>query len=537
MARLPQGIGSFNSPTNMLSSFSCFLIRAASTAVALVSLDLAAVAQPANPNADSFQLMHNDQGEQMRPAFSNGDDYGQTFPNSIDFNFWGYPLYFSHTRGIPIPPLPPALDEDMPFGGFAGTVRLPAASCSREIFYGPYAAWPVSNQWSPKGTEQIAAYQNARANLLREIQVKLDQLRDAPPAARRAALAELATQQEARSQAVEADAEAIRLDLKSADVKYYLIGPPPFGNARDDRANEQSLRLFRAIFFLDGLSVEQRQLIAEIAYSPDVAAQNEKSASGEGHGDVIFFLPATARIRLPANLPPTLQTKVQAFTAEKESLKTELRQAALQENDFSVSRRTQRLAALAAAQAPRFAALDALAEEIRVEFADSGEFDQSGQSGLPADLTQKVGDYYSRKIKVRREVLARLRQLRVEFPAAQFDVTRQGEGLTIVGNAPSAESVAGLAAFNARLSSRYAAFASEHEVLRKELQRYADANPAKVARTVNQLAIDFAKAYAEQEKANRYRNYFRAVLEPGLSAVQRRLLFQSAAEELDQMPP
>ena len=524
-------LGSSNLPTTMASSLNFFRVRTFSTALAMFSLGLVATAQNATSNTDPFEQMRTNAGEEIWGRFRTDNWNGGVSP----YNPFGTDIsdHFS-TRVIIIPPLPPTLGEELPLGGFAGSGNLPATHLSREIFYGPYATLVGRNQVTAKESSRVYAYQGARDSLVREIEKRLEELHDAPPAARRTALVELASQQDTRMQALEAEAEAIRRELESVDAKYYFIGPPRFGKTRFDGSIEESLRLIKAVYDFTGLSPEQRQLLPEIAYDRGRQEKPEKPASKGVQGDLIFFLPGTARLRLPPLLTPSLETKIQSFIAAKEDLKTELRNAVLQDNDFSANQRAQRLTALAAAQAPRFAALDTLAEEIRAELAAYGWFDQSGQSDLPADLTQRVGDFYARKVKAQREVLARLRELRTEFPRAQFDIARQGAGLAIVRIGPNPKSVAGLAEFNASLASRYTAFANESEILRHDIQRYTESNPNRVARTVDQLAADFARAYSARANWNRYRRYFQAVLEPGLSPVQRRLLFQSAAEELDQ---
>ena len=86
---------------------------------------------------------------------------------------------------------------------------------------------------------------------------------------------------------------------------------------------------------------------------------------------------------------------------------------------------------------------------------------------------------------------------------------------------------------NAGQARHYTAFAAESEILRRDIQRYLDSSPQRGTRTVDQLAGDFAKAYAAREIRDHYRDYSRAVLEPGLSAAQRRLLFQAAVTELE----
>ena len=51
--------------------------------------------------------------------------------------------------------------------------------------------------------------------------------------------------------------------------------------------------------------------------------------------------------------------------------------------------------------------------------------------------------------------------------------------------------------------------------LRRDIQDYLERSPQRGTRTVDQLAGDFARAYAARENGDRDRDYTRAVLEPG----------------------
>ena len=435
---------------------------------------------------------------------------------------------------LSIPPRPPALGEELPIVAGAGSSRSTAANFTRETFYGAYAILLGRNQFSANETERFAAYRKTRQKLVEEIQAKFETLSGAAPDTRAAALREFAAQQEDQVQALAAVAEAIRNDLAHVGSLYRFNSQIRGGATRSGDSARDMIFLFSVAYYYAGLSTEQRLLLTEIAYDQSAGFGNDKPEAAGDSDHYFNFLPATARIRLPANLPPSLEEKIQAFTREKESLKNDLRSAVLRDDYFFSQQRTRRFVALDKQQAPRFAALDILAEEIRVGLTGFRYPDQPGQAALPADLTRRVGDFYARKVEVQRELLKRLRSLRGEFPSARFDIARQGDGLAIVQTAAGTKGAASLTEFNASLAGRYTAFASESEILRRDIQRYTEASPNRVARTVDQLAADFAKAYAAQENWNRYRDYYRAVLAPGLSPAQRRLLFQSATMELDQ---
>jgi hypothetical protein len=409
------------------------------------------------------------------------------------------------------------------------------ADFTRETFYGPYTMLLAWREVSEEQAKRVAAYQTARQELLQEIRRKFDELADATPAARQAALIELATRQEGRLRALAEEAEEIRSDLAtSGTVNEFRIGLW-HRTARFEDPAQRFLWIFFSYYFDAGLSTDQRQLLPEIAYEQRAKSpyQAEKPSGDGTH--YFYFLPATARIRLPENLPSPLMEKIRGFVSEKESLKNELRTELLRDRQVYTGQRTRRFAALAERQAPRFAALYKLAEEIRVELAGFEYPDQPRTFALPADLTRRVGNFYARKVEMQRELIKRKVDLQQQFPTAYFAIEREGDGLAIKQEGVSMPNAASLSEFNASLARRYTAMAHESETLRRDIQRYTEANPNHpAARSVDQLAADFAKAYAAQENWNQYGDYFRAVLEPGLSPAQREIFFHSAAADLAQ---
>ena len=544
-------VGWFKPPTVMSLRFNSSPVRFAAIMFIAIFLGLRATAQP--DSRDPFVIMRGGAGEQM--TASSGDMIrGVTEGLSSDqrdiyFPAYDQARYFDLAQMLFVPPVPPALGDALPSGWNAGFSSSLAPVYARETFYGGYVLLSRLNKLSTKEMERIAAYRSARQQLVDEIRAKFAELAGATPAVRQAGLAELAVRQDSRLRALADEAEAIRSDLAWVNSIFRIritLPPGPFRLDQSEQSQQLTIlgagkarvavpelpRLFASAYFHAGLSTEQRLLLTEIAYGQAVGTKKDGQAGRVADTAGFFFLPATACIRLPTGLPPALEEKIHAFAREKESLKSELRSAVLRDDYFFVSTRTRRLAALAEQQAPRFAALEARAEEIRVELAGRGAYDQPEDPALPADLTQRMGSFNARKVEVRRELLNRLRQFQTEYRTYAFNIERKGDGLAImqVGDWPAAD---GLAEFNASQARHYTAFAAESEILRRDIQRYLDSSPQRGTRTVDQLAGDFAKAYAAREIRDHYRDYSRAVLEPGLSAAQRRLLFQAAVTELE----
>src|SRR5690606_23085516 len=86
--------------------------------------------------------------------------------------------------------------------------------------------------------------------------------------------------------------------------------------------------------------------------------------------DVIYFSPETARVPLPADLPPAVRGLVADYTATKEALKDELQErlVALDE-ERNTTRRIRALRDLAGQQDARLQWLEEQAEQIREALA------------------------------------------------------------------------------------------------------------------------------------------------------------------------
>jgi hypothetical protein len=484
--------------------------------------------QAYNPSSDPLVERTINHGEQMMAPSNWAGGRLSDFDNFANPS-WNY--YNAALPTLYLPPRPPTIAGDM-LGSWGTNGRSGfAAKIDREPFYAAYTYLASLNELTAKGDQRVDAYQKQRGPLLDEIRATFEKLEGASPTARAAGLSEVAARQAGRLQTLAAEAEAIRLELVGSRHNYYaasLVGR----NLLYTGSTEPIVEMLFASSFFAGLTTEQRLLLPEIAH--DQQATPRKSGGEWTSGTAFYFLPATARIRPPTGLPAALETKIRTFVHEKEDLKNELRAAVLRHNYFFSSKRTRLLTALAEQQAPRLAALEVLAEEIRVGLAGMGFPDQMADQSLPADLTQRVGDFYTRKVEVRRELANRMRELRLEFPGARFEIVQRGNGLAIISSAIISEAEASLEAFNAQQGEKYTAFAKESEVIRQEIQKHLAKLSHGSTRTVDQLAADFAKAYSARENQERSREYIRAVLEPGLSTLQRRLLFQEAVADVEQ---
>jgi len=173
---------------------------------------------------------------------------------------------------------------------------------------------------------------------------------------------------------------------------------------------------------------------------------------------------------------------------------------------------------LAALQAPAFAALETQAEEIRLALQDVHGIDGLPSApALPAELAARLATYRDHKKALLRELNASLAGI------VRTSVAPTSNGVSVPVSAFSKEQQAALAALS-----------REKDSLRDALAERRRASGATQDRkSVDNLLEDFERARQAQELRERYADYRTALLEPGLSPAQRRLLLASALQSLD----
>ncbi len=374
--------------------------------------------------------------------------------------------------------------------------------------------WPLS----PQRLKPIQQSFALRRELFEELHALLETVRAAAPEEQSRRLSELARAQEPKLRELEAGAEAIRVDLTTG------------GSAAHDPTDswpvpdlsppmERALAAFSAAHFQNGFSPAQRALLEEMGLEAWLAAASSPPA------DATFFWPAGARVRFPTNLSPALTAELADFQQRKAALKQAL-QAALDRrwNYFRESRRTADYASLAAEQAPAFAALEPLAEQIRRDLAV-----RPAGPPLPRELAQRAADVVARRAALQREFYARLNEFRRELPPARVEVAQRSDGLAISLATPhgKAEHAADerMRAFSADISARFAAVAADREAVRAALEDYRRSISGPQANlTVDQFLEAFREAYRTRTTEEGQLDYYAAVFLPGLSPAQRRLL-------------
>lgn len=478
-----------------------------------------------------------------------------------DPSYYDYRTVPSENTQSPIffPPAPPPLGAALPPKPppFA-TLRAPETLSSYlyEPFYAPLSTRLAQGDLTKKMTQRLEAYRTTRDRLREELLQRLDSLQNAAPAERISALEAFARQQTPALRKLEADADALRSDLLHGGLIAVFSGSGDWNQRRNWRLGVGQLagdrekiisaefRVIRAaVFYQDGLSPEQRRLLREVEMDLQVEAFRPKNAEPISNEALVYFSPEATRIPLPADTPPELSLKLAAYTEEKDALKTALRDAIYTLDPLSDSRRTEALQKLAAEQAPRFATLEALAEEIRLEFERL-----PNRPGLPTPpdfppaLSARITAYQNEKNALHKALQYRLDALRkskaqdiniVEKPNTSLEATT----LRIeIPDTPASASIASAAreliqSFNRENQKRIAELGKERAAIREEVARFA-ASQVNADKSVDSLISDFYTNLQQGERWQHYRYYQIAVLQPGLSPEQRRLLLGIGLEHL-----
>jgi hypothetical protein len=416
-----------------------------------------------------------------------------------------------------------------------------------EPFFMAYGILAANNRLPVDSAERIARYRSARLALLTELRALLRHEPGASPGSSEHALANLAAIQTSRLLELEAEAEQNRYELTQVEALKATaddIGKwvPDEKNSKLDEALASSRLTLSAAHFRNGFSSDQRHLLEEMALETQLAVEPE---SGPTERASVFFWPAGARIPEPVGLPPEAAARFEEFRRRKAALKNELRVTLAREESrlFNIDS-TGTFARLAAAQAPRFAELDTLADQLRPALAALADVRTNPAAEFPPALARQVVTVVDHKDALQREVHVQLAEFRRELPAERLKLVRQGSGLAIAivtdsGFSRNRESVlARIETFNAEIATQFEAYATKRAAVRAAIARHQASVPgAKPGITVDQLATDFLSAYNAREYRNQQRDYAAAVFASGLSPAQRRLLLAAVAADSLQTAP
>lgn len=484
--------------------------------------------------------------------FSDPTPRGYSVPSNSWSNNRFDDLPPSRPESLPIyyPPAPPVLGAPVPL---PNPLLLPSQYAPQtleeyvnEYFYPALGTRLVQKKVAPGLQQKIDAYRTAKTKLQDELRARLVELRNADAATRHRELAQLAQRQTPQIEALEKTAERLREDLirgeffhSSVDwnvTRDWRLGKSLFRTANDAIfAQYQVMRA--AAFYQRGLLPEQRALLREIAIELREANPRTREVN-DGVAPPLFFSPSPARLRLPPGLPEGLRDRIARYEKEKSDLKQELRDTVYAaDRAYLSSTRHRALEALAERQWPRIAALEDLAEQIRVDFSHLPN--PPGPPDPPpvsAGLAARIVIYLGEKQVVEADILAKVGLIKRQFAIQRIAAGSSLGDLKLVLS-PGAQSQTQLdalrmtlAEFNRDISGRQNDLRKDLEAIRRDLAR--ETTPGD-GQTLEELLYDYAVALQQREEWRLYSDYQAAMMTPGLSPAQRRLLFDVAVQKLD----
>lgn len=415
-----------------------------------------------------------------------------------------------------------------------------------EPFYPALSTRLARNDLGDKHRQKLDVYRASRDAMLDELQTELARIRDAAPAERYTALASLAQRQTPRLAELEATAEQLRNDLIKGEYDWSALREWRLGerNIRGDSPMEIGA-VFRAYaFYQAGLAPEQRQLLREIVIEITSGAEDAGTASAQQ--PYLFFSPALARVTLPDELPADVGAKIAQYETKKSGLKKELFDT-IQTQDramFSFSRTTA-LKALAAKQAATLQELEKLADEIRIGLVSVPALSTTvPRSPLPPGLTQRTMEAVQARTALQKTSRARIDEILAGLPeyfpvAFATSLDSNGVKVRLVPRGQRASSndprivsvVTRINEVGEEHRVRHEALNREIEALRDDVGRALGAGAT--AQAITEALDAVVRHNVQRENEDGYRDYRTAVIEPGLSPEQRRLLLGGAMRKLD----
>lgn len=421
-----------------------------------------------------------------------------------------------------------------------------------EFFYPPLSSRLLARQLDKKVARQLEAYEARRASLLTDLQNTLVVLEAADAATRARDLSALAVVQAPQLAAHEKDAEELRQKLIEGGLllhpvdwsrdREWRLGDPTTTRFAPDSAELQVIRA--AAYYQAELLPEQRGLLCEIVEQK----RRFRGMPNSRNLAPVFFSPETARLVPPDDLPADLTAKFSSYVRLKDALKEELRQAVVANDSATPKKRTAEFHKLAEAQWPRLVELAHLADEIRRELvALPAPVPPPLPPRLPPDLAARIETWRKEQTTLNAERRQRANEVNAKSlflnSESRGKIDREAFGKLIAQRRNELQEAD--EAFSRDNTARYQALEEAGKKLSADLQQFAKAHLDPVTGDPMDMKVLLARMSASDryfEKIAReevlYKFYRIAMLEPGLSPEQRRLLFNAARVELAQpLPP
>lgn len=445
-------------------------------------------------------------------------------------------------------PLPPPLDRAIGRSQTAVPPFPAPAELSHYVcdsFYPQLGTRLADLSLPPETRRALDQYRAARQALVAELRGEIDRFPDSDPAGRREAFAALARKQAAPLAELEAAAARLRSEIAR--------NTRDWGELRDWRLGAKEPRGFSPLelalvmrgyaFYQPHLLPAQRTLLREVALDLNQAV--EEADKGK-LGPYVFFHPELARIEFPAELPPAAARKLAEYQTLRSQLKQELFETVRASDGAPLATLRTPFRALADKQAARLQALESLAEDVRRELPP--EFVRGGapeRSPLPVAQAEKLAGLLAARAEAERTAVVKLNAVIKASPVRiavrhQFDDAgmkfavgphprSRRETPAVLREAVEKAHVA-LSAIAEEYGRRLVELINELDALKREAGETLGTNDGK---TIDHALTVANRVFVRRASDDAYRYYRIATLEPGLSPAQRRLLFDSAVQQLD----
>lgn len=401
--------------------------------------------------------------------------------------------------------------------------------------------------------------QSYRARRWHEVSALLDRfvvLHDATAEERERQLRDFAREQSPQLLALEREAEQLN-ELLTADGlrnridwnagRRWRLGAIKGGeNGANAEAEFQVVRA--AAHYEKGLLPQQRGLLREVAMELRLVARKARGLpAARGESDAMFFSPETTRFRLPPDLPAVLREKIGVYNGRKATLKRELRELVVAKEGMRAGERRKAFEALADTQWPQLVALEELAEEIRVALAPHWKVaPPPAPPWIPAAVMTAINSYN----EDRDTYFGQLRQVMdhaaalVTWPepatSADDRLQRQREFVAAQSDARKRAVLEFQRLNEERFRELELRFKTIREMLTVVAEKQVDrktGRPLDADTLLRQYGASMEEFNAFGRESAIYTNYRIAMLQPGLSPEQRRLLLSYAIVGLAQPLP
>lgn len=495
-----------------------------------------------------------------------GSDFGRF---NRGFGSGNYPrgdypdFYLPRPLLVYFPPIVPRLDShvDLP-SMFEARKPAPAelAAYVNEPFYAPLSTRLAENALTVRQRQRVEAYLASKLRLQNELRSRLAEFAGADSAVRQRAYADLARTEDPQIDELEQMAQQLRVDLIRGeffqrsvdwnDNRHWRLGTSHFNSAIDAMAAQfQVMR--GAAFYQSGFLPAQRRLLLEVSMElgemPVKNLDSAEPADGTTPTDTnppLFFSPETSRIHLPVDLPPDLADKIAKYEQDKSELKRELHDSVYREDTaYFGFAKTHVAATLSQQQETRIAALEMLAEEIRRGLADLPHQPHPPDApDVSPALAERIALFLQHKLAVQKDLVVLLTNARRDLEIQRIGYTKTADGkytlnLGIRPADRNSEKMKKLqdnfAAFNRSAAIRSAALAKELIVIRQDVASQINAGTGPGGeKAIDRFLAEYADTIEARDDWELYHDYRVAVLEPGLSPQQRRLLYDAALVDL-----